>query len=76
MPCSHAGSHEPVRGYCVHAQVCFYPIDPMTDSNHIPTSISEWSLLVVGSGNVMPVWESLGSTCLIGSARPDRSGHS
>lgn len=33
--------HEPVREYDEHTQVCLYPIDPMTDSYHIPTSISE-----------------------------------
>lgn len=31
---------------------------------------------VVGNQSVMPVWESLGQTCIIGCARPDRFEHS
>lgn len=39
--------------------------------------IYQWvESLVVGCGNVMPIWESLGLTCIIGFARPGRSGHS
>lgn len=39
--------------------------------------IYQWvESLVVGSENVMPVWESLGTTCLVGFARLGRSRHS
>ncbi len=53
---SHTGPQKPVRVCVVHGQVCFYPIDPMTDSHHIPTTISEQGLWC---------WE-VGMSCLSG----------